>query len=199
VVSGSLQRLVQPLLQWSWLTFLPLRLAERSSHPLLAAGNGQFLAVRREAYMAAGGHSAVRAEVLEDIALARMFKSAGLRAGMADGTHIATCHMYGTDAELVAGYTKSLHDAFGPQIVVLLNLLYVLPIAGLLRRDTRGPALAAYAAAVTGRALVAGRTGQSLPDTLAHPASIISLTWLWIRSVRARRAGTLRWRGRSLA
>ena len=48
------ERLVQPLLQWSILTFLPLRLAERSRRPSLAAANGQFLVVRRAAYERAG-------------------------------------------------------------------------------------------------------------------------------------------------
>lgn len=199
IVSGPLQRLVQPLLQWSWLTFLPLRLAETSPHPLLSAGNGQFLAVRRQAYEAAGGHGAVRAQVLEDLELVRAVKAAGFRAGMADGTQIATCHMYASDAELVEGYTKSLHDAFGAPVVVLLNLLYVLPVAWLLHPRTRRAAVLAYAAAVTGRMLVARRTGQHTLDTFAHPASIVALTGLYARSVRARRRGTLTWRGRSVS
>ena len=41
------ERLVQPLLQWSWLTFLPLRAMERSPRPSLAAAGGQFLVVDR--------------------------------------------------------------------------------------------------------------------------------------------------------
>ncbi|MHB8341089.1 MAG: glycosyltransferase family 2 protein, partial [Mycobacteriales bacterium] len=51
------ERLVQPLLQWSWLTFLPVRFAERSPRPSLAAANGQLLVVRAAAYAAAGGHA----------------------------------------------------------------------------------------------------------------------------------------------
>lgn len=198
VVHGPLQRLVQPLLQWSWLTFLPLALAERHPHPLLAAGNGQFLAVRRQAYDAAGGHRAVRDQVLEDLALVRAVKAAGRRTAMADGTHIASCHMYADDAELVAGYTKSLHDAFGPGVVALLGLLYVAPIAGLPHRSTRGWALVAYGTAVLGRVMVARRMGQSVPDTLAHPLSITALIGLYARSVRAHRTGSITWRGRSL-
>ena len=58
-------RLVQPLLQWSWLTFLPLRAMERSPRPSLAAAGGQWLVVERAGYQRAGGHSAVRTEVLE--------------------------------------------------------------------------------------------------------------------------------------
>jgi hypothetical protein len=198
VVHGPLQRLVQPLLQWSWLTFLPLALAERSGHPLLAAGNGQFLAVRRDAYVAAGGHCSVRGEVLEDLALARRFKECGFRVAMADGTHIATCRMYESDAELIAGYTKSLHDAFGPGTIALLVFLFVAPVAGMLDRRARPLALVAYGAGVAGRILVARRTGGSVPDALAHPLSIVALAALWARSEVAKRRGTLIWRGRQL-
>ena len=60
-------RLVQPLLQWSWLTFLPLRLAERSARPSLSAANGQLLAVTRAAYDRAGGHAAVALAAARDL------------------------------------------------------------------------------------------------------------------------------------
>lgn len=194
IVHGPLQRLVQPLLQWSWLSFLPLRLAETSAHPLLSAANGQLLAVRREAYVAVGGHAAVRGEVLEDLALARAFKAAGYRVAMADGTDIAACRMYASDADLVAGYTKSLHDAFGPGTIGLLVFMYVFPVMALRRAPV--PALLGYAAGVTGRILVARRTRQSVPEAFAHPLSILALSGLWLRSVRAKRRGELTWRGR---
>ena len=47
VAGGLAERLVQPLLQWSWLTTLPLPLAERSPRPSLTAACGQFLVIRR--------------------------------------------------------------------------------------------------------------------------------------------------------
>src|SRR5690606_28603156 len=87
-------RLVQPLLQWCWLTFLPLRAMERSRRPVLAAAGGQFLAVRRKTYDRAGGHGAVRGRVLEDVELAREVKRAGGRITVVDGSAIATAHMY---------------------------------------------------------------------------------------------------------
>src|SRR5205823_5077477 len=108
----SSERLVQPLLQWSWLTFLPLRWAERSRRPSLAAANGQFLAVRRSAYRRAGGHAAVRAEVLDDLALLRAIKRRGGRGGVVDGTALADCRMYRGWSELRDGYSKSLWSAF---------------------------------------------------------------------------------------
>lgn len=201
ITTGVLQRLVQPLLQWSWLTFLPLGLAERSAHPALVAGNGQFLAVRAAAYHEAGGHAAVRGEVLEDLALARRFKASGFRAAMADGTTIASCHMYARDRDLVDGYTKSLHDAFGPGTLLVLGGMYLAPLAGLLvsrDRPTRALCLTAYCAAVAGRLAVAGRTGQSQADSITHPLSVAALSGLYVRSVVAHRRGRIQWRGRAL-
>ena len=200
-IRGRLQSLVQPLLQWSWLTFLPLHVSERTTEPSLSAGNGQFLAVRTDAYWAVGGHAAVRAEVLEDIALVRTFRAAGLSTAMADGTHIAVCRMYPDDRAMLDGYSKSLHAAFGAPVVAFLNFAYVLPVvAALTTRDraTRTWGLLAYSCAVAGRLLVAGRTGQSTVAAFAHPASIAALTVLYLRSVRAHRRGALTWRGRRL-
>ncbi|MEN3356818.1 MAG: hypothetical protein V7637_800 [Mycobacteriales bacterium] len=197
------ERLVQPLLQWSWLTFLPLRLAEVAARPSLATANGQLLAVRRAAYEAAGGHAAVRAEVLDDVALARAVRRAGGRGGMADGTALATCRMYRGWAELRDGYTKSLWSAFGSRAgataaLAVLAVIYIVPAVAAATGSAVG--LAGYAAGVTSRALTARRTGgRPWPDALAHPASVAALGWLTVRSHRARTAGTLRWKGRPLA
>ncbi len=181
-------RLVQPLLQWSWLTFLPLRLAERSARPSLSAANGQLLAVRREVYDRAGGHAAVRADVVEDLALLRAVKRVGGTGGVVDGTGLATTRMYEGWDELVEGYTKSLHTA-PAAATVLPVLLYVVP---LLRRDWPTVALG-----VLGRAVTSHRTGSPVwPDALTHPVSVALLAWLSVRSRRRARRGTLTWKGR---
>lgn len=203
--SGPLGRLVQPLLQWSWLTTLPLDVAARSSRGSTAAGNGQFLIVDAATYRRAGGHRAVRAEVLEDVALVRAGKRVGAIGGMADGTALAECTMYADDAELVAGYTKSLWSAFGSPAaaaaaVSALLLAYVVPpVAAVIGPDRRTRAIGAvgYAAAVAGRVAVARRTGQrSWPDAAAHPASIIAFAGLVAESWRRLRRGELTWSGR---
>ncbi len=188
-------RLIQPLLQWSWLTFLPLRLAERSPRPSLAAANGQLLAVTRTAYQRAGGHAAVRAEVVEDVALLRAVKRSGGRGGVVDGTTLATTRMYDGWAELVAGYTKSLHTV-APAGSLLLALLYVVPPLAALR-GSRAGALAT-GAAIAGRVVTARRTGGRQLDALSHPVGVAALLWLTARSHLAHRRGTATWKGRRL-
>ena len=134
VAITAAERLVQPLLQWSWMTTLPLGVAEDSPRPSLTAANGQVLAITPAAYQRSGGHTTVRHEVLEDIALARAVKAVGGRANVTDGTDLATCRMYTSRTELVDGYTKSLWAAFGSPAgsvgaTGLLTFAYVLPPA----------------------------------------------------------------------
>ncbi len=217
VATGAGERLVQPLLQWSWLTFLPLRAMERSARPSLAAAGGQLLAVDRAGYTRAGGHAAVRDRVLEDVELARAVKRAGGRVALADGSRLATCRMYTSWRELADGYTKSLWASFGSPagaaaVVVLLLLLYAVPpvvAAGAVVAAPGGPAgalpvggaaLGAYLLGVAGRALSARATGgRAWPDALAHPVSVVLFGWLVARSYRLRRQRRLSWRGRPVS
>ncbi|HCK79404.1 MAG TPA: glycosyl transferase [Actinobacteria bacterium] len=203
------ERLIQPLLQWSWLTTLPLRVAERSPRESLVAANGQLLAITRPAYDRAGGHGAVRDQVLDDVELLRAVKRSGGRGIVIDGTSLAQCRMYSGWADLRQGYTKSLWSAFGSAggasvAMGLLVLLYVVPPLGALLGCALDPMIAmvgtlGWAAAVVGRLATARRTGgRWWPDALAHPASIAVLIYLTVASFRGRRRGTLQWKGRAI-
>ncbi len=200
---GLGERLVQPLLQWSWLTTLPLRLAERSPRPSLVAANGQLLAVDRAVYERAGGHAAVRGDVLDDIALLQAVKAVGGHGGVTDGTELATCRMYDGWDEVRAGYTKSLWRAFGSSaggvaVAAALGAVYVWPFVAALAGSPVG--VVGYAAGVAGRVVTGRRTGARVwPDALAHPASVAVFGWLTLRSVVLRRQGALAWKGRPLA
>jgi len=209
ILTGSVgERLVQPLLQWSWLTFLPLRVMERSPRPSLAAAGGQFLVVDRAAYDQAGGHAAVRGEVLEDLALARAVKRTGGRIALADGSRLADCRMYTSWRELADGYGKSLWASFGSPagataVVGTLLVLYAVPpvlaIAGAASGDAAlaGAGAAAYLLGVAGRVVSARATGgRPWPDALAQPLSILVFAGLVVRSFHRRRR--IRWRGRSV-
>lgn len=205
VAGSATERLVQPLLQWSWLTTLPLRLAERSTRPALAAANGQFLMVRAASYRTAGGHRAVRNEVLEDIALLRAVKRAGGTGGPVEGSTLARCRMYTGPAQLRAGYGKSLWSAFGSAggaagVLGLLGLAYLVPAAALVCRGrVRTIGLAGYAAGVISRVLTARATGgRYWPDALAHPLSVAAFSALTIDSLYQRRRGRLSWKGRTI-
>lgn len=202
-----LERLVQPLVTWSWVATMPLGWAERSTRPSLSAANGQFLVFDAEAYRAIVGHAAVQGNVIEDVGLMRALKRDGRRTATVDGSHLATCRMYTGTSGVVDGYAKSLWSAFnGPAGSVAVNALlltaFTLPAVGMvLGPDARTRAIGTvgYGAGVASRAMVARRTGENvLPDALAQPASIVAFSALnivsWVRHLR----GANRWKGRTL-
>jgi hypothetical protein len=198
---GLAERLVQPLAPWLWATTLPLRVAERSRRPSLAAANGQFLVLERRAYERAGGHAAVRGEVLEDIALVRAVKRAGGRGVPIDGSRLAVCRMYDGWPALRDGYAKSLWAAVGGRPsaslagAAVVTAVWVIPPLAALRGSRAG--LVGWLSGAAGRAVVAAGTGSRVwPDALAHPVSILVLDVLMARSVVGHRRGTLTWRDR---
>jgi hypothetical protein len=207
-LAGSwLERLVQPLVTWSWAATMPLGWAERSHRPSLSAANGQILVLDRGAYGAIGGHVAVRSNVLEDIGMMRALKVAGYRTATVDGSRLAECRMYEGSSAVIDGYAKSLWSAFGgPAGSVatcsLLVLCFVVPAVaavGPADRRTRAIGLAGYLAGVTSRALVARRTGERIaPDTFAQPASIAAFVGLNAVSWWRHRRGSNAWKGRAV-
>jgi glycosyltransferase involved in cell wall biosynthesis len=198
-----LARIVQPLLQWSWLTTVPLSRTRTSLRPSLAVANGQFLVCRADSYLASGGHNGIKGEVLDDIELLRSFYRNGFTGCVIDGSDIATCQMYESNQALVSGYAKSLWTAFGGPIGTLVVntfflFVYVFPLVGLLVDEVVLTALG-LAFGTVGR-LVAAQTsnGRKLPDSLLHPISIVTFSALNIISWWRHLAGTNTWKSRDL-
>ena len=79
----------------------------------VAAANGQFLLIRRDAYDAIGGHRAFAGEVLEDVAIARRVKTAGYRIHFASGQGIVCARMYRSFSAMWQGWTKNLYPLIG--------------------------------------------------------------------------------------
>ena len=74
----------------------------------LAAANGQYILVKREAYDAVGGHASVAGEILEDVALARAFKATGRKIRFRYAADAVRTRMYRNWRQLRDGWTKNL-------------------------------------------------------------------------------------------
>ena len=202
-----LERLIQPLVTWSWASTMPLGIAENSLRPSLSAANGQFLVFDSLAYRTSGGHTSVKGEVLEDIALMRSVKSTGFHCATVNGSELAHCRMYQDTDALVNGYTKSLWDAFGSPagsiaVNALLAFTYLVPPVAMMtsrKTSTRAIGAVGYLSGVAGRAMVAKETGSRVvPDSFAQPVSIAAFIGLnalsWSRHLRGKNS----WKGRSI-
>ena len=144
IVTGFWQRAVMPLVFSELASAYPPKKVSSSGSPL-AAANGQFLMVERDAYFSVGGHRAIGREILEDVALARAIKRRyGLRFRYAPDA--LSTRMYRTLPEMVEGWTKNLALLF-PHALALAGwrlldiallllpvLLYLLPYLVLWQR-----------------------------------------------------------------
>jgi hypothetical protein len=90
----------------------------------IAAANGQYILVLRAAYDDTGGHAAVATEILEDVALARLFRHEGKRVYFRYGGDAVCTRMYRNWAQLREGWTKNLALLFpDPQRLAVRSLL----------------------------------------------------------------------------
>lgn len=203
LASSGLAKLVQPLLQWSWLTTVPLGVTRRTNRGSLAVANGQFLVCKAQAYQASGGHEGIKGQVLDDIELLRAFYKKEFTGCVIDGSALATCHMYRTDKQLIAGYSKSLWKAFGGisgsiAINSLFIFVYVFPLYGFISNQ---PLLAAIGllAGTLGRVITARVSGSRIfPEALLHPLSIVVFLWLNVVSWSRHLRGINTWKSRDL-
>lgn len=107
IVRGLAQRSLMPLVFCELaLAYPPAKVSDPNQR--IAAANGQFLLVEREAYRKLGGHASIAANVLEDVEFAYLAKrrKIGLRFRYADDA-VAT-RMYRTTAAMIEGWTKNL-------------------------------------------------------------------------------------------
>ena len=199
IAQSAAERLIQPLLQWSWMSTVPLRLAEKSSRTSLAVANGQFFLVRKSALDKIGGFTAIASEVLDDMELARALIKSGAHGGVADGSSLAQTRMYKNFAEIKAGYGKSLWKAFGSKVgsAGAITFLFATGIAPVIIWFSGNPlGFFAYEFMVITRMLSAARSRGRVIDSFLHPISCAILIYLIIYSWRAR--GVVAWKGRTL-
>jgi glycosyltransferase involved in cell wall biosynthesis len=119
IVTGLAQRALMPLVFCELaLAYPPAKVSDPNER--IAAANGQFLLVEREAYRRLGGHASVADRVLEDVELAFLAKrrKVGLRFRYADDA-VAT-RMYRTTAAMVEGWTKNLALLFDNSLALAL-------------------------------------------------------------------------------
>jgi chlorobactene glucosyltransferase len=203
------EHLIIPFVHLFILLYLPHWLGGRSAS--LGAANGQFLLFRRSAYEKIRGHESVAGHLVEDIALGRKMRSAGLRVLNHDGTnpghHIALvrCRMYDNFQDLWNGFTKNLYPAFEGRFgaFVFFQIFQAVVLVGpfiLLLFFPRDPVLWIEIAIILSlRLAMAHRFRQSGWGAVLHPLGQLLVIAIsansWLQTVRRR----LPWRGRHYA
>jgi cellulose synthase/poly-beta-1,6-N-acetylglucosamine synthase-like glycosyltransferase len=131
LVSGFWQRVLMPLVFSELaLAYPPAKVSDPNQR--IAAANGQFLLVEREAYRKLGGHPSVKDRVLEDVELAFVAKRrrVGLRFRYAPDA--LSTRMYRTTGAMLEGWTKNLALLFNNALATSMwKVLDILLLVGL--------------------------------------------------------------------
>lgn len=176
--------------------------------------SGQFMLVRREAYMAVGGHAAVRDRICEDLALASLLKRSGARVLLEDGTRIIATRMYDGWGSLWPGVAKNIVEMLGgpgatlASAAVALGLswaLVALPIWDAVAWGSGSPwagaglVLASGSLAAALGLHVAGSIHFRIPFWygLTFPLAYTVGAVMALDSVRRRLFGGVQWKGRT--
>jgi glycosyltransferase involved in cell wall biosynthesis len=162
----------------------------------IAAANGQYILIRREAYDAIGGHAAVAKEILEDVALARAVKVAGRKIRFRYAADAVRTRMYRNFAQLREGWTKNLALLFpnAGWLAIKMSLFWLIPIAALAAGRLGLPI------AISGVAFLFLHIKRSNFSTIATILATFfgppMFAYLLVRSKRAHGQGTVFWKGR---
>lgn len=102
-----------PLLNQVLLSGLYLPWVTQSQFSTVAAANGQFMLINKEAYFQLGGHLAVANHLPEDILLARKCKASGRRIGVLPPQKGLSCGMYRSGWLSFKGLMRNVVPALG--------------------------------------------------------------------------------------
>ncbi|MCM3786070.1 glycosyltransferase [Neobacillus mesonae] len=133
-VTGTwLEKLVVPMMKFTIISHLPIRLVRGSGDARFVAATGAFMFIHRDTYALSGGHAAIRADLLDDMQLARAVKRAGEPVTLADVHRHTHTRMYQNAGEVWNGYKKNLYEGLGRSgvllacVLLMYSLLYLLP------------------------------------------------------------------------
>jgi glycosyltransferase involved in cell wall biosynthesis len=185
--------------------FRPAQVSDSNSPA--AAANGQYILITREAYDAVGGHPAIAANLLEDVALARAVKRSGRKIFFRYGGDAVQTRMYRTFAQLREGWTKNLALLFpSPARLAALRALEFLLIAAssatavaTALRGHRQPAITAAMLAIILYAVFQARIRRAHFPWDANLVALLGLpmfSYLLLRSKNAHQKGNVPWKGR---
>lgn len=193
--------MIVPVMNWILQSLLPMMLAEKTSFPSLSAANGQFMMFERENYHQYQWHSRVKNQPVEDIRLARMVKSQGLKMTVLLGSYDIYCRMYHHWGEAVQGFSRNIHEYFGGSRW-LMTLFGILVICGpfVVWVAMGGPYLLLFIALVIfNRFLVALAARQNIFwSLLLHPVHMISFVAIAFNNILRRIKKETTWKGRKI-
>jgi chlorobactene glucosyltransferase len=174
---------------------------------------GMFMLIRSDAYKAIGGHKAVRGDICEDLALARLAKKRGYHVAMFGAAALYSTRMYTGWKSLSEGLSKNFIPMLGGEMrtlaaaIIAVTLAWAAPVIPAFdavrcahtQDGCIALALAAPASAAIFGLHLGGAAFFRIPFWygLVFPLGYTVGAALAIDSLRRRLSGQVRWKGRT--
>ncbi len=211
-ITGTLgEALIVPMIFYLLIGYLPFKSMRRTLSTSASAACGQFILTERQAYFESGGHAAIRDSMHDGVKLPRLFRKAGHRTDIFDGTALCQVRMYTGFTQTWRGFAKNAYEGLGSTgLLVFLTMLHLavhivpwLLFPVLVLAGDAGPALAIAGIVilqqVSQRLLLTRQFGHSAALAPLHPFSIALLTIIqWYSFVLHRNSGRS-WKGRTMS
>lgn len=190
-----------PNMNYILMSLLPLVLVRKSGYPSLSAANGQFMFFRKEDYIALRPHEVVKADKVEDISIARLFKKQGIKIACLAGDDTITCRMYNGFREAVNGFSKNVIAFFGNSFPVAL-LFWLITTFGILAvaLSATVPVTVGYISAyILARVFISAASRQNVFFNLLYIIPLqISMGLFILRAFINRKYRNFEWKGRKI-
>lgn len=209
MVHGLWQRTLMPLIFSELAQKYSMRRVNDPDSPV-AAANGQFLLILRDAYRRIGGHAAVCTEIVEDLELAKRCKQAHAGLHFRYAPDAVSTRMYRSAGAMIEGWKKNLLTLFPDAVtrglwkLVETVLLFGLPLLAIWLYLTVARTGIIWAVVLwwAWRLRVhysrVSKAHFSAMNTMLSPLALPLFGWLLLDSWFGRRLGRpVRWKGRS--
>lgn len=120
IIKTSGERITVPNMNYILVSLLPLVLVRKLGFPSISAANGQFMFFRADTYREMRPHEAVKADKVEDISIARIYKENGKKIACLLGDDSITCRMYSGFRDAVTGFSKNVIAFFGNSFILAI-------------------------------------------------------------------------------
>lgn len=174
-----------------------------------AVANGQFILVDRAALVQAGGFSALKSAMLDDVAMAKLLRASGYRTGFWRAREQLSVRMYHGFSAAFEGWCRNLGLYIGNRawLIVGATTIALTPVVATLILVAHAaatgssylPAIVAWCAGTTASVIARVDSGSSPWVGLLYPADAIAFSACLITAYRDRTRGRSRsWRGRQV-
>ena len=196
------EKMTVPVMNYILLTLLPLVLVRLTHFSSLAAANGQFMLFNAETYKQTFPHQKMKADKVEDIKIARFYKSERIKTACLSSKPDISCRMYCGFSEAVHGFSKNVGQFFGNSLLVatsfwLITSFGFLPVLIALPTTV----LFAYLSVLLmTRVIVSAAGNQNVAEILLYfiPQQV-ALGLFIFKALINRYKKTYEWKGRKIA